>query len=132
MQYGIYCEHEDHGDRDPITDAADAIVSQQQEHVNHEVVLVPSHQNPFWSNEEAIFFAGLQEVITQNITPDNFGLTPAEWGSDQYPVLETIHVGQHAVKDVDVSLAEPIWYTRARLWCQALSALSFYLLMHGA
>ena len=132
MQYGIYCEHEDHGDRDPITDAADAIVSQQQEHVNHEVVLVPSHQNPFWSNEEAIFFAGLQEVITQNITLDNFGLTSAKWGSDQYPMFETIHVGQHAVKDVDVSLAEPIWYTRARLWCQALSALSFYLLMHGA
>ena len=78
------------------------------------------------------FFAGLQEVITQNITLDNFGLTPAEWGSDQYPMFETICVGRRATKDVDVLLAEPIWYTRACLWCQALSALSFYLLMHGA
>ena len=94
--------------------------------------LYPHIETPFGAMRRLFFFAGLQEVIMQNITPDNFGLTPAEWGSDQYPVFETIHVGQHAVKDVDVSLAEPIWYTWARLWCQALSALSFYLLMHGA
>ena len=139
MQYGIYHDHEDHRDRDltwepgdDATDAADAITSQQQEHINHEAVLVPLHRNPFQSNEEAIFFAGLQEVIVQDIMPDNFGLTLAKWDSDQYPVFETIHVGRCAAKDVDVLLAEPIWYTRARLWCQALSALSFYLLMRGA
>ena len=113
-------------------DATDAIASQQQEHVNHEAVPVPLHWNPFQSNEEAIFFAGLQEVITQNITLDNFGLTSAKWGSDQYPMFETICVGWCAAKDVDMSLTEPIWYTQAHLWWQALSALSFYLLMHGA
>ncbi|KAL4066833.1 hypothetical protein J3A83DRAFT_4097864 [Scleroderma citrinum] len=112
-----------------MTDVADAIARQQQEHVNHQAVHVPSHRNPFRSNEEeAIFFTRFHEVVTQDITPDNFRLTPTEWGSEQYLMLETIHIGHCAAKDVNISLADPIWYSRAHLWCQALSALSFYLL----
>ncbi|KAL4063012.1 hypothetical protein V8B97DRAFT_1877167 [Scleroderma yunnanense] len=128
MQHGIYCKHEEHEEHGPSQEPL--ITSQQQEHINHEAVLVPSLQNPFWSNEEAVFFVGLHEVITQDITPDNFGLTLAEWGSEQYLPFETIHVGCCAAKDLDILLAEPIWYTWACLWCQALSTLSFYLSMH--
>ncbi|KAL4065547.1 hypothetical protein V8B97DRAFT_1875227 [Scleroderma yunnanense] len=132
-QFGVYQDHREHDPAlelgDEMTDAADAIARQQQEHVNHQAVHVPSHRNPFRSNEEeAIFFTRFHEVVTQDITPDNFGLTPTEWGSEQYPTLETICIGHRAAKDVNISLADPIWYSRARLWCQALSALSFYLL----
>lgn len=98
-------------------------------HVNHEAVNVPSRRNPFRNDDkEEIFFVGLREVLEQDITPDNFGLTPAEWDGEEYPTLETIHVGRRTAKDIDISLADPVWYMRARLWCQALSTLSFYLL----
>lgn len=134
-QYGVYYEHRDENYDlnwelgDEATDAVDVIASHQQEHVNHEAVHVPSCRNPFRSDEEIIFFTGLREVIAQDITPENFGLTPEEWGSEQYPMFEAIRVGRRVAKDVDVSLAEPIWYTQAHLWCQVLSALSFYLLI---
>ncbi|KAI6013291.1 hypothetical protein EDC04DRAFT_2579533 [Pisolithus marmoratus] len=125
VQFGVYQEPED----DPVADSVDAITRHQQSHVNHEAVIVPSHRNPFQNNEEEItFFIGLREVLAQDITPSNFGLTPIEWDSEEYLAFETIRVGCRVAKEVDISLAEPIWYSRACLWCQALSALSFYLL----
>ncbi|KIK18863.1 hypothetical protein PISMIDRAFT_50968, partial [Pisolithus microcarpus 441] len=60
-------------------------------------------------DEEEIFFVGLCEVLEQDITADNFGLTPAEWDREEYPMLETIHVGHCTAKDIDISLAEPVW-----------------------
>ncbi|KAL4070115.1 hypothetical protein V8B97DRAFT_2024136 [Scleroderma yunnanense] len=113
---------------DEMTDVADAITCQQQEHINYQAVHIPSHQNPFRRNEEAIFFTGFHEVVTQDITLDNFRLTPAECGSEQYLMLETICIGCCAAKDINISLADPIWYSQACLWYQALSALSFFLL----
>ncbi|KIN99872.1 hypothetical protein M404DRAFT_154043 [Pisolithus tinctorius Marx 270] len=133
IQFGVYQEHEDRAGcnvaDDEVTEMADAIVCQQQVHVKHEAVRVPSLQNPFQNDEEELtFFRGLQEVVTQDITPENFGLTATEWSSDTYPLIKTIHIGRRARKEVDISLADAIWYSWARLWCQALSMLSFYLM----
>jgi len=132
-QHGVYYEHnnEDYnlicelGDK--ATDVVDVIASCQQENVNHKAVHAPTCWNPFRSDEETIFFTGLCEVIAQDITLDNFGLTPEEWDLEHYPIFEMICVGHRAAKDIDVLLADPIWYTQAHLWCQALSALTFYL-----
>ncbi|KIO01839.1 hypothetical protein M404DRAFT_149003 [Pisolithus tinctorius Marx 270] len=133
IQFGIYRECEDREGcnvaDDEVMETADAIARQQQVHVKHEAVRVPSLRNPFQNDEEELtFFRGLQEVVTQDITPENFGLTATEWSSDTYPLIETIHIGRRARKEVDISLADAIWYSRARLWCQALSTLSFYLM----
>ncbi|KAI5997209.1 hypothetical protein F5J12DRAFT_705599, partial [Pisolithus orientalis] len=109
---------------DEVTDTADVIACQQQVHINHEAMHVPSLQNPFGSDEDKlIFFSGLREVIAQDITPESFGLTPVEWGSDGYPTIESICIA----KDMDILLADSIWYSQAHLWCQALSTLSYYL-----
>jgi len=127
--FGLYQEHEEHELlEDHTTDTVGEIMCQQQDHINHEAVHVPLHRNPFGNNDiEAIFFTGLHEVIAQDITPDNFGLTPEEWPSGHYPIFEPIQVRRCASKYVEVSLADPIWYSRARLWCQALLSLSVYL-----
>ncbi|KAI6001618.1 hypothetical protein F5J12DRAFT_723676, partial [Pisolithus orientalis] len=62
----------------------------------HEAVHIPSLQNPFQNDkEELTFFRGLQEVVTQDIMPENFGLTAMEWDPDMYPLIETIHIGCH-------------------------------------
>ena len=109
-------------------DAIDAITSEQQANINHEAVHVPLRRNPFRNNnEEERFLTDLREVIEQDITPVGFGLTRDEWGSEVYPAVETICVGRRAQKYVEISLADSIWYSRARLWCQSLLALSFYL-----
>ena len=131
--FGIYQEHEEHEEHELLDDhtgnTADAIMHQQQDHINHEAVHVPLRRNPFSDNNmEAIFFTGLCEVIAQDITPDNFGLMPEEWPLGHYPIFETIRVGRCASKYLKVSLADPIWYSRACLWCQALLSLSVYLM----
>lgn len=112
-------------------DVAEAIVNQQCQHAHHQAVHVPSTGNPFHDHaSEEDFDAVLHEVIAQDITPDNFGLTPGEWLDGQYPIYEIILVGRRASKQLHVSLAEPIWYARARLWCQALATLSHFISDH--
>lgn len=43
------------------------------------------------------------------------------------PTFETITFGRRGSKELHVSLAEPIWFDRAKLWCQALLVLSYFL-----
>jgi hypothetical protein len=94
----------------------------------HEAVPVPPAGSPFHHHERVTqFYAVLQEVITCNITPEDFGLVHSGWEDGHYPVYETILVGCRTSKELHVSLAEPIWYNRARLWCQALATLSQFL-----
>ncbi|KAI6004357.1 hypothetical protein F5J12DRAFT_708103, partial [Pisolithus orientalis] len=113
---------------DEVMDTANVIAHQQQVHINHEAMHVPLLRNLFRSDEDKlIFFSGLREVIAQDITPESFGLMPVEWGSDGHPTIESIHIGRCVAKDVDISLADSIWYSQACLWCQALSMLSYYL-----
>jgi len=93
-----------------------------------EAVHVPPPGNPFNSDEEeAQFYDVLQQVVIHNITPENFGLTDSEWEDGDYPIYETIHIGRRVSKELHVSLAEPIWYDRARIWCQALVTLQYFL-----
>ncbi|KAI5988899.1 hypothetical protein EDC04DRAFT_2588602 [Pisolithus marmoratus] len=122
MRFGIYDEPSGEAEDEQ---SVDAITCQQCEYINHAAIHVPTHGKPFSSEAEVSFFMGLHEVVAQDIIPDNFGLTPTEWLSDEYPLFETICVGHQ--KDIEISLVDPIWYSHACLWCQVLSVLSFYL-----
>ncbi|KAI6006193.1 hypothetical protein F5J12DRAFT_721271 [Pisolithus orientalis] len=101
IKFGVYQDHEDHEELeglgladDEVMDMADVIARQQQVHINHEAMHVPSLRNPFRSDEDKlIFFSGLHEVIAQDITPESFGLMPVEWGSDGYLTIESIRIG---------------------------------------
>ncbi|KAI6047241.1 hypothetical protein EDC04DRAFT_2556783 [Pisolithus marmoratus] len=122
MHFGIYDEPSSEAEDEQ---SVDAITCQQREYINHATIHVPAHGKPFSSEAEVSFFMGLCEVVAQDIILDNFGLTPTEWPSDEYLLFETICIG--CWKDIEISLVDPIWYSRAHLWCQALSVLSFYL-----
>ncbi|KAI6100990.1 hypothetical protein EDD16DRAFT_1478013 [Pisolithus croceorrhizus] len=97
---------------------------QQQQHAHKGPVHVPSHQTPFINPED--FFGVLQEVISQNIVPDGFGVTSEEWEAGQYPIFKTIQVGRWQPNQLEVSLAGEIWYNLACLWCQVLFCLMYF------
>ena len=85
LQFGVY-ERRSSPEPGDSPDTVDAIMSEQQANVYHEAVHVPLRRNPFRdSEEEDVFFSDLREVVTQNITPADFGLTPEEWDLGVYP-----------------------------------------------
>lgn len=117
------------GDEDTMLPVQGADLIDRQQCVNRDLdaVHVPSHQIPFMTpEEEAGFFAMLYKMINHEILPDGFGLMPAEWEFGHYPIFETIRLGRRQCKQLDVSLADGIWYERACLWCQALVCLTHF------
>ncbi|KAJ8580247.1 hypothetical protein M405DRAFT_753501 [Rhizopogon salebrosus TDB-379] len=115
-------------DDEDTPDIIEAINDQQRCHVRHEAIKVPSQRDPFGDDEtQEQFFAVLAEVVSKCITPAHCRLTPDEWEGDGYPIFETIHAGRRGSKELQVSLAEPIWFHRAKLWCQGLLVLTTFL-----
>jgi hypothetical protein len=100
----------DSDDEDPNT-MVQAINNQQRHQIHHEAIGVPSQQNPFVDDAtQRQFSATLDEVIAEDITPNNCRLTLDEWDGDEYPAFETITFGRRGSKELHVSLAEPIWF----------------------
>jgi hypothetical protein len=106
---------------------ADLINQQQRQNVNEDVVPVPSRRSPFTDPaEEAAFFVMLNQAINHQVIPDGFRLRPNEWEDGRYPVFETIRLGRRRSKELEVSLANEIWYKRACVWCQALVCMTYF------
>lgn len=121
-------DEEDSDDDDETPNVAQAINDQQRHNIHHEAIVVPLHGNPFVNDEtQQQYFATLVEVVAENITPPNCRLAATEWEGDEYPVFETISMGRRGSKELHISLAEPMWFNRAKLWCQALLVLSYFL-----
>ena len=120
LQFGIYeklhSSPESRSDVQPLPDTTE-IMNEQQANINwHEAIHVPLHQNPFGSDEEELlFFSDLRQTISQDLTLAGFGLMLEKWESGVYPIAETIRIGHCAAKYVEVSLADPIWFSGARL-----------------
>jgi hypothetical protein len=104
------------------------IRSDQEKHVRHEAVNVPDHRNPFQDEDaETEFHKVLAKVIEHGIEPAGYGLHSDEWEEDSYPVLEFIRAGNRGGKEIQVSLEDPIWKDRARLWVQGLNVLAHFV-----
>ncbi|KAG1737056.1 uncharacterized protein EDB91DRAFT_1055220 [Suillus paluster] len=88
-----------------------AINNQQRHQIRHEAISMPSQQNPFVDDAtRQQFSTTLDEVIANDITPNNCRLTLDEWDGDEYPTFETITFGRQGSKELHVSLAELIWF----------------------
>ncbi|KAG2108924.1 uncharacterized protein F5147DRAFT_576369 [Suillus discolor] len=121
-------DKEDSDDGEESHNIVQAVNNQQRDHIHHEAISVPLQRNPF-VNEGTYrqFSATLTEVIAEDITPHHCRLATDEWESNEYPVFETISIGRQGSKELHVSLGELMWSKRAKLWCQALVVLSYFL-----
>jgi hypothetical protein len=100
---------------------------EQQHHIRHEGIGVPRHHNPFTDKkEETQFFEVFAKVVEEDIEPVGYGLHSDEWENGEYPLLEFIKVGKRAAKQIQVSLEDPLWKSRAVLWVQGLNVLSYF------
>jgi len=69
----------------------------------------------------------LERVILEDITPTGYGLLPEEFAEeDGEPATEYIPIGRHGTLFVTISLAEPVWATQAKIWCQALATFTAF------
>jgi len=121
-------DSDDGEDEDRVPHIIESINDRHRRHVHHEAVGVPPHGNPFGDDEmQGQFFAVLAEVIEKRITPTHCRLLPDEWEGEEYPVFETVHAGRRGSNELHISLGEPIWFHRAKLWCQGLLVLTTLL-----
>ncbi|KAJ7622974.1 hypothetical protein B0H17DRAFT_964108, partial [Mycena rosella] len=103
---------------DEWRDINDMIAADQTPDVSHEAIDVPTHNSPFNSALEAIFFEALEVIKARNIIPDGFDLD-----LNRYPVRESIHLGCGG-KRISVVLPIDIWWPRALLWAQGLDLMA--------
>ena len=91
---------------------------------------VPGRGSPFGhAEDEAKFWSVLEHVLLEDITPIGYGLLPEEHATGGgESTTEYIPIGRRGARFITVSLADPAWARRARIWCQALATLTLFLL----
>lgn len=99
----------------------------QLQQVRLEAVEVPEEMSPFRTNtHEADFFSLLEDIIAQNIIPEGYGLLPGELDDEDVEMVEVLQFGLRGTKSIVISLTEPIWAARTKLWAQAIDLLSIF------
>lgn len=99
----------------------------QLQQVRHKAVEVPEEMSPFRiDTHEADFFALLENVIAQDIVPEGYGLLPGELDDEDVEMVEVLRFGLRGTKSIVISLTEPIWAARTKLWAQAIDLLSIF------
>lgn len=121
-------------DEEIIADRRDGILqsleADLQDQVRHDAVEVPGNGLPFaCAEDEAEFWSVLERVVLEDITPTGYGLLPEELAGDE-STIECIPLGRRGTRSVTVSLEDPIWARRAKIWCQALATLTLFEIGH--
>lgn len=100
------------------------IADDQEEHIRHEALPVPTSASPFSAVSEEIFLNTFEEMQRLDVVPEGYGLHPYEWDGMGYPVFETITVGVGGRKKIRIELPADIWWQRACAWVQGLQLMS--------
>ena len=136
LWHGVYAEcHDDttHPEilaryaADNASNAVDVqaeIAADQDRHIRHAAVNVPSIITPFNSAEaHEAFTLALQAAQDQGLIPVGYGVAEEEWTNGSYPEVEVIPVG-HSAKDYEVQLPFSVWWPRAVRWVQGLDVMT--------
>ncbi|KIK77939.1 hypothetical protein PAXRUDRAFT_36718 [Paxillus rubicundulus Ve08.2h10] len=96
----------------------------QLQHVHHDAVEVPEKRSPFRTEVyEMYYFHLLENLVTEDIVPEGYGLLPGELDDKDIEMVEVLQFGLRGTKSIAISLTEPIWAAREKLWAQALDLL---------
>jgi hypothetical protein len=101
------------------------IQADQAQNIRHAPIKVARHHSPFEEEEHERSFLELLAIILSqpNVVPDDYGVLPEEWASNDYPETETIRTGTNG-KELVVVLPRAEWFPRAIQWAQALDLLN--------
>ncbi|KAJ7734734.1 hypothetical protein DFH07DRAFT_754295, partial [Mycena maculata] len=104
-------------------DVDEFIADDQADDVGHAAIEVPTHTSPFSPEIEYVFFNALEDLKTQAVIPDGYGLAPEELNGAPYPSRESIHLGRGG-KKISIILPLEVWWPRAVLWAQGLDLMT--------
>ena len=103
----------------------DEIANNIESNFNQTSVNVPDHTVPFQDHTTTEIFNGALTMLQeQAIIPHGYGMRAEEWEEDGYPLYETIRMGRHATRELDIFLPDHIWRPRAELWVQGLYTMN--------
>ncbi|KAG9094715.1 hypothetical protein FS749_011971 [Ceratobasidium sp. UAMH 11750] len=98
---------------------------EQDKHVRHPPVPVPSQLSPFTSTEtEILFQQAVQEADTESFVPVGYGLWEDEWEGDRYPAEQYIGNTRRNNPALYIPLPFHVWYPRAVRWGVGLHLMS--------
>ncbi|KAI0646013.1 hypothetical protein C8Q79DRAFT_1071722 [Trametes meyenii] len=109
------------------------LTADQQRHIRHPPIPVPSSGSPFRTKGfEDVMAACLHEVVTSGIVPDGYGVTEADRDLEscrgENPDEEIIALGRGG-RRVSILLPAEIWRRRAVLWAQGLDTMTQLLIV---
>jgi hypothetical protein len=104
------------------------IAEDQAANIRHAPVKVARHANPFHEGAvEDQFYAILNEVRSNGLIPEGYGVLDCEWENMCYPEVEVINLGPRG-KEIVVALPKAIWLSRAILFVQGLDVMTRMLI----
>ena len=137
VQHGIYAEpksiadHSDSGESDDGIDLAADIMAEQNRHIQHAAIDVPSTTSPFHTAQAfEVFRLALQETQECGIIPLGYGVAKDEWKGGSYPEIKLITIGR-GIREYAVELPFEVWWTRSVLWAQGLDIMTQICMMEN-
>lgn len=124
-KHGVYAEP------DLDNQEAEIQVAEENRHVRHAAVDVPSTASPFDTAEALeVFTLAIRETQEQGIVPSGYGVAEDEWADGSYPDIELITVGR-GKQEYTVELPFEVWWTRSVIWAQGLDIMTRICMMEN-
>ena len=109
--------HSDSGESNDGIDLVADIVAEQNRHIRHAAIDVPSTTLPFHTTQAfEVFRLALQKTQERGIIPLGYGVAKDEWKGGSYPEIELITVG-HGIQEYAVELPFEVWWTHTVVCC---------------
>lgn len=110
------------GEEEWPEDLGERMIADQDGHIRHAPIEVPSDTCPFGPHGLDLFTNLFAETTRNKVLPCGYGIREEEWVDGKYPSVESIKTGRRS-KELSVMLSDSIWRPRAELWVQGLASM---------